>query len=168
MFRFAKKVTDSLGLSYPDEYLVRIQHLKHLAEEEISKVIDTLLTKPQWIVGKSQKMTLSEAIKEAVWDGTNIVEVAAPLLTFPHATDDKWNGDIDHVDVISGIYFIFTGNPFYVTYGDHLLTKYRGAPQILPALEKILGSGFHVTMVNNPNKSPASRFLIVLPKNLNV
>lgn len=168
MFHLAKKVTQSLGLSYPEEHLPRIQKLKHLAHEELEKVIDELLTKPQWIVGKSQQMTLGEAIQEAIKEENDIVEIAAPLLTFPRATKEQWNGDIDHVDTITGTYFLFTGNPGYITYGKHLLTKYSGAPKVVSALNKALGHQFNVTMVIDANRSPASRFVIVIPKTLKV
>ena len=160
-----QKLSQSLGLSYPDEHLPRIQALKQLAEEEIEKVIDNILTQPQWVVGKSQKLTLVEAMKEAIHDGSDLVEVAAPLLTFPRASNEQWNGDIDHVDTVTGVYSLFTGNQGYITYGDQLLTKYKGAPMIVPALKKALGENFNVTMVIDANKSPASRFVIVLPSN---
>ena len=163
MFRFVEKVSQSLGLSYPDEHLDRIQTLKQLANEEIQAVINDLLTKPQWIIGKSEKMTFGEAVNEALRDESNLVEIAAPLLTFPKATKEEWNGDIDHIDTITGTYCLFTGNPGYITYSDRLLTKYKGGPRIVPALKKILGDNFQVTMVVDANRSPSSRFVIVIP-----
>ena len=163
-----KKVSQSMGLSYPDQHLARIQTLKHLAEEEIETVIDDLLTNPQTIVGTSHKMTLGDAMKEAIRDGSDLVEIAAPLLTFPKATKGQWNGDIDHVDTITGTYSLFTGNRSYITYGKHLLTNYKGGPRIVPALKRALGDNFNVTMVVDPQKSPASRFVIIIPKNLSV
>lgn len=166
MFKLYSRVTQSLGLSYPEEYIPRIHALKHVAEEEIAKTIDELLTKPQWIVNSSTKMTLGEAIKDALQDGRNMVEIAAPLLTFPHATPEKWNGDIDHVDTITGTYHLFTGKPTYIQYGDHLLTKFKGAPTIVPALKKALGDNFNVTMSVDAYKSPSSRFVIVFPPSL--
>ncbi len=168
MFRMMSKVSESLGLSYPEEHLSRIQKLKHLAQEEIDKVIDDLLTNPQWIVGKSQRMPLGQAVHEAIKDETYLLEVAAPLLTFPRATKEKWNGDVDHVDTITGTYFLFTGNPGYLTYGQHLLTKYKGGPTMVSGLRKALGHDFNVTMAIDANRSPASRFVIVIPQSLRV
>jgi hypothetical protein len=168
MFRFMKKVSQSMGLSYPDQHLARIQNLKHLAEEEIETVIDDLLTNPQTIVGTSHKMTLGDAVKEAIRNGSDLVEVAAPLLTFPRATKEQWNGDIDHVDTITGTYFLFTGNPSYISYGKHLLTSYKGAPRIVPSLKKALGDNFNITMVIDAHKSPACRFVIIVPESLSV
>lgn len=166
MFRFVKKISESFGLSYPDEHLPRIQNLKYLAEEEIAKVVDDILTNPQWIVGKSQRMTLGEAIKEATYDGSNLIEIAAPLLTFPRATKEEWNGDIDHIDTITGTYCLFTGNTRYITYGDHLLTKYKGGPRVVPALKKVLGEEFEITLSIDASKSPSSRFMILIPNAL--
>lgn len=166
MFKLYSRISQSLGLSYPEEYIPRIQALKHVAEEEIAKTIDELLTKPQWIAGTSNRMTVGEAIQQALRDERNMVEVAAPLLTFPPATNKQWNGDIDHVDTITGTYYLFTGKSNYIMYGEHLLTKFKGAPTIVPALKKALGDNFNVTMVIDANKSPASRFVIVFPPSI--
>lgn len=162
MFRFINKITESFGLSYPEEYLSRIQYLKRLAEEEIAKVIDDILTKPQCIVGRSDKLLLVDALKE----GQTIVEIEAPLLTFPRATPDQWNGTIDHMDAISGTYYLYEGDALPLYYGDHLLKRFSGAPKICPALKKALGPNYQVTMITDAYKSPASRFVIVLPKSL--
>ena len=168
MFKLYSRISQSLGLSYPEEYIPRIQALKQTAEEEIAKTVDDLLTKPQWIAGTSIRMTVGEAIQQALSDERNMVEVAAPLLTFPHATPTKWNGDIDHVDTITGTYHLFTGKPTYIQYGDHLLTKFKGAPTIVVALKKALGDNFNVTMVIDANKSPAARFVIVFPPSISL
>jgi hypothetical protein len=111
-------------------------------------------------------MLLTDALREATHDGQTLLEIAAPLLTFPRATPEKWNGDIDHVDTITGTYYLFTGNEAYYTYGDHLLTKYKGGPTLLPFLRKALGEDFHIVMNVNPQKDPASRIILVFPKNL--
>lgn len=168
MFKLYSRITQSLGLSYPEEYIPRIHTLKGVAEEEIAKVIDELLTKPQWIVGTSLKMTVGEAIQDALREERGMVEIAAPLLTFPKATPEKWNGDVDHVDTITGTYSLFTGKSTYIQYGDHLLTKFKGAPSIVPALRKALGDNFNVTIAIDANKSPAARFVIVFPPSLSV
>lgn len=161
MFKAIKRVSESLGLSYPDEHLSRIHKLKRLAEDEMAKVIDEILTKPQRFVNRSESMYLTDALKEALEEERHMLEIEAPFLTFPYATDKQWNGDIDHVDTITGTYCLFTGKDTYTTYGDHLLTKYKGAPQIVPALQKALGHNFNVTMVVDANKSPSSRFILV-------
>ena len=166
MFRFVNKISESLGLSYPEEYLSRIQALKRLGEQEISKVVEEILTTPQWVVGRSEKLLLTDAFKEAVQEGRSLVEIEAPLLTFPRGSPTQWNGDIDHVDTITGTYFLFVGKIGYITYGDHLLKKFSGAPTIVPALKKALGPQYQVTMSVDAYKSPASRFVIVLPKSL--
>ena len=168
MFRMFSKVSESLGLSYPGEYLSRIQLLKRLAEKELEKVVDEILTRPQHIVDHSQPMLLSDAIAVAISEGRNIVEVGAPLLTFPKATKEQWNGDIDHVDTIEGIYNLYIGSPHEVRYGDHLLKKFKGAPTVVSALRKALGDNYQVTMSVDAMKSPASRFIIVIPRSLMV
>ena len=164
MFRFVNKISENLGLSYPEKYLLRIQALKRLGENEISKVIQEILTTPQWVVGRSEKLLLADAMKEAVEEGRYLVEIEAPLLTFPRGSPTQWNGDIDHVDTITGMYFLFVGDKPYITYGDHLLKKFSGGPMIAPALKKALGPEYQVTLSVDAYKSPASRFVIVLPK----
>lgn len=163
MFKLYSRVSQTLGLQYPDEYIPRILSLKKLAEDEIAITIDDLLTNPQWIAGTSCQMTIGDAIKDALQDERTMVEIAAPLLTFPKATPELWNGEIDHVDTITGTYHLFTGKPSYIQYGDHLVTSFKGAPCIVPALKKVLGDSFNVTMMIDANKSPASRFIIVFP-----
>ena len=163
MLKLYSNLSESLG--YPKQYKARIQALKKLGEEEIEKTIDEILTKPQFIVGRG-KMHLFDAIRDALHDGQTFIEIAAPLLTFPRATPEKWNGDIDHIDTITGSYYIFTGQPFYITYGDHLLTKYKGGPTLVSLLQKTLGDGFNVTMKVDANKSPASRIILVFRKDI--
>jgi hypothetical protein len=160
------KITQSLGLSYPDEYLQRIQFLKGMAEREINSVVEHILTSPQEIVNRCDKIFLTDAIKEAIQEGRNSIEVAAPLLTFPKATPEQWNGLIDHVDTITGTYFLYEGDALPIHYGDHLLKKFPGGPKIVTALNKALGSQYHVTMNIDAYKTPASRFVITLPKSL--
>lgn len=168
MLKLYSKLSETLGFSYPKEHLARIHALKRLGEEEIHKTIDEILTKPQWIVGRSGKMLLTDALRDAIHDGQTLIEIAAPLLTFPRATPEKWNGDIDHVDTITGTYSLFTGNENYYTYGDHLLTKYKGGPTLVPFLRKALGEQFNVTMKVDAYKDPASRIILVFPKTLAV
>jgi hypothetical protein len=167
MLKLYSKLSETLGFTYPKEHAARIDALKRLGEQEIHKTIDEILTKPQYIVDKG-KMLLTDALKEAVHDGQTMIQIAAPLLTFPRATPEKWNGDIDHVDTITGTYSLFTGNENYYTYGDHLLTKYKGGPTLVPFLRKALGEQFNITMKVDTHKDPASRIILVFPKTLAV
>lgn len=146
----------------------RIHLLKAVGEREIQKVVDDILTKEVWIAGRSDRMLLADAIQEAIHEERSTIEVAAPLLTFPKATEEQWNGTIDHLDTITGTYNLYIGDPFATHYGEHMLKKFSGGPKIAHALRKALGSEYQVTMSVDAYKSPASRFVIVLPKSLGV
>ena len=145
---------------YPEKYEKRIQALKVYTEEEIAKCVQEILTKPQWIVHRSEKMLLLEAVQEARNEGRNMIEIEAPLLTFPRATKEKWNGTIDHCDTITGMYHLYIGEEYTTHYGDHLLKTFKGGPKIVPALKKALGC--NITMIVDAEKSPASRFIIII------
>lgn len=144
---------------YPEQYRLRIEALKRLGEAEIETVIQDIFTKPQRIVGQSQKMLLSDAIQQAKQEERVFLEIEAPFLTFPRATPEQWNGNIDSIDTITGIYTIFTGDEFE-KHNLRLKKVYKGGPQILPALQKALG--YNITMKVDPFISPSSRFIIVI------
>lgn len=168
MFNLYSRITQSLGLSYPEEFLPRIQLLKTLGEKEIEGVIHQLLSEPQHIVNRSEKMLLTDAIREAIQEEQQILEVEAPLLTFPRATPQQWNGMIDHIDTITGTYNLYVGPQYPTHFGEHFLKKFKGGPQIVPALNKALGPKYKVTMMVNAYKSPASRFILVLPRTIDI
>ena len=168
MVRFLSRISASLGLSYPEEYMTRIHRLKAMAENEIDMAVEEILTTPQRIVGYAESMLLADAIKEAVREGRGSLEVVAPLLTFPRATPEQWNGTIDHFDTITGTYVLYMGEPFATQHGEHLFKKFAGGPKIVPALKRALGSDYNVTMSIDAYRSPASRFIIILPTTLTV
>ncbi len=156
-----KRISESLGLSYPEEYLNRIQLLKKLGEIEIEKTVEEILTTPQRIVGFSEPMLVADAVAKAIVRKLNYIEVAAPLLTFPRATPTQWNGNVDHIDTITGTYNLYVGKTWEVPYGPHLLKTFKGGPQIVPALKKALGPNFEVTMKIDSHSTPSSRFILV-------
>lgn len=158
MFTMMKQVIQG----YPEQYKERILSLKSLGEQELQTVINDLLTKPQRFVGFSGTLTLSEAIQQAQREDLNFLQMEAPFLTFPKATPTKWNGCRDHIDTITGTYFIFTGKNEYERTNLRLMKPYKGGPQLVPTLQKALGSDIRVTMKVDPMMTPASRILLVL------
>jgi hypothetical protein len=140
----------------------RIYDLKSLGETEIASVIQDILTKPQRFVGYPDKMLLSDAIALAKKEERNFLEFEAPFLTFPKATPERWNGNIDSIDTITGTYTIFTGDEFE-KHNLRLKKFYKGGPQILPALKRVLGPEYNVTMKVDTYMAPSSRFILVLP-----
>ena len=162
MLKAIQTAYESLRHPYPEKYKGRIQELKRLGEAEIQKVIEEIQTKPQRIAGQSEKMLLSEAIEQAKKEERSIVEIEAPFLTFPRATPERWNGNIDSIDTITGTYTIFTGEDIE-RHNLRLKKFYQGGPQIVPALRRALGYQYNVTMKIDPYLSPASRFILVLP-----
>ena len=168
MFKLYSRITQSMGLSYPEEYLPRIQLLKKVGEKEIETVIHQLLSEPQTIVNRSEKMLLADAIREAIEEEQPTLEVEAPLLTFPRATPQQWNGTIDHIDTITGTYNLYVGREFPTHYSEHHLKKFPGGPKVVTALNKALGPQYKVTMMVDAYKCPASRFILVLPRTIDV
>lgn len=160
MFKVMKQAYESMTQSYPEQYKERIQKLNVLGKEGIQMVINDILTKPQRIVDQSEKMLLSDAIQQAQREERNFIQIEAPFLTFPRATPEQWNGNIDSIDTITGTYTIFTGDEFE-KHNLRLKKTYKGGPQIVPALKKALG--YNITMRVDPNCSPSSRFIIVFP-----
>ncbi len=157
-----KRMKESVGLTYPEKYQERIQHLKECGNEEIQKVIHDILTKPQHILEFPGKLMISDAIEQALSEERNYIEFEAPLLTFPRSTPEQWNGNIDNIDTITGEYNIFTGKE-YEKHNLRLNKKFGGGPQIIPALEKALGKPYKVTMRIDAYATPSSRFIVIFP-----
>lgn len=161
MFKTMKRMSESLGLSYPEEYLNRIHRLKALGEKEIATVVEEILTQPQQIVGGLQPKLLKDAVQDCLDSDRNFLEIKAPLLTFPRATPTQWNGNVDHVDTITGTYHLYLGKKWEPKYGSHLLKTFKGGPQIVTALKKALGPNVEVTMKIDAYSSPSSRFILI-------
>lgn len=162
MFRMISSLKETLGLSYPKSYKKRIDALRRLAIQEIEATIDDILTKEQRFVGYSTPMHLEDAINYARGQEKGFLEFEAPLLTFPKATPEQWNGEIDHVDTMTGEYFLYTGTQLD-QYSSHLLKRFKGAPQFVHAFKKVLGPNANVVVSVDINKSPVSRIILVLP-----
>jgi len=162
MFKAIQSAYVSMRHPYPEKFRERIQKLKSLGESEIETVIEEILTKPQRFVGFSDKMLLSDAIALAKKEEQNFLEMEAPFLVFPRATPQQWNGNIDSIDTITGTYTIFTGDDSE-KHNLRLKKFYKGGPQILPALKRVLGYEFNVTMKIDPLITPSSRFILVFP-----
>lgn len=158
MFTMIKQVVQG----YPEQYKDRIHQLKTLGELELQTVVNDLLTKPQRFVEFSGTLTLSDAIQQAQREDLDFLQMEAPFLTFPKATPTKWNGYRDHIDTITGTYFIFTGKHEYERTNLRLMKSYKGGPQLVPTLQKALGNEIRVTMRVDPMISPSSRILLVL------
>lgn len=160
MLKAMKRVSETMGLSYPEEYLPRIAKLKSLGEKEIANVVEEILSQPQEIVGSIRPRLLNDAIQESLAAGQTNLEFKAPLLTFPRATPTQWNGEIDHLDTITGTYTLYLGEPWQPQYGPHLLKTFKGAPQIVPALQKALGRNVQVLLKIDAYSNPSSRFVL--------
>ena len=160
-----KTVTDNFyRYMQPTRYRGRIEALRQAAEFEISQCIDELLSKPQYIITFEKRMSLIDAIALCLEEKIDMLEVEAPLLTFPRATANEWNGDIDHVDTLTGTYTIFTGSEYDIG-NVRYMRSYKGAPQFISALRKVLGRNINITMHVDPKRSPSARILLVLPTN---
>lgn len=162
MLKAIRNTYTSLRYPYPEQYKARIEALKRLGEAEIERVVDDIISKPQSIVGQSEKMLLSDAIAQARQEERDMIEIAAPFLLFPKATPERWNGNIDSIDTITGTYTIFTGNEFEL-HNLRLKKCYKGGPRIVPALQQALGYHCNVTMRVDPYMTPSSRFIVILP-----
>jgi hypothetical protein len=162
MQTFMRRMKESVGLSYPLQYQERIEKLKHLGQEEIEKIIHDILTKPQHVMNFPGKTMIADAILQAQQEERNLIEFEAPLLTFPRATPERWNGNIDNINTITGEYTIFTGKE-YELHNLRLNKKFKGGPQIVPALQNALGDPFKVTMQIDAYKTPSSRFIVLFP-----
>ena len=147
--------------AYPDQYKPQIESLKKLGEQELQTVIQEFLTQPQRIVGFHEKMTVSDAIQQAQKEDSDFLEIQAPFLTFPRATSTKWNGNIDHIDTITGTYHIFTGKQDHERINLRLMKQFKGGPQLVPTLQKAIGHSILVTMRVDPMSSPSSRIILV-------
>ena len=160
MLRSIQESIQAYRYSYPNEYRARIASLKSFGEKEIDALIQELTTLPQTFVGHHNKMTLSDAIKLTRKEGNTVLEMKAPYLTFSKKTRaGQWDGNIDNINTITGTYRIFDGtNPTNL----RMVKNYEGGPQIAPALEKTLGSGFRVMMRVDPYITPSSRFVIYI------
>jgi hypothetical protein len=162
MQTLVRRMKETVGLTYPEKYQARIDYLKKYGQEEIEKVIHDILTKPQHVMDFPGKIMISEAILQAQQEECNFIQFEAPLLTFPRATPQQWNGNIDHIDTITGEYTIFTGKE-YENHNLRLNKKFKGGPQIVPALQEALGGNFKVTMRIDANATPSSRFIVIFP-----
>lgn len=160
MYRMMTKVKESLGLTYPEIYAKRIEHLRGLATKEIEATIDDIMNKEQRIVGYFTPLPLEEAIKYASEEEKGFIELRAPLLTFPKATSTQWNGDMDHVDTITGEYCIYTGSETDA-YSSHRLKRFKGAPTFIRAFKKVLGPTMNVVLSVDLTKSPSCRIIII-------
>lgn len=154
------KVMKQMVQGYPEKYKARIETLKTLGEQELQSFIEKFLTEPQNIIGFSGKTTISDAIQQAQREDLNFLEVEAPFLTFPRATPNKWNGNIDSIDTITGTYNIFTGEDHEI-HNLRLNKKYKGGPQLIPTLQKMISSEIRVTMRVDPMICPSSRIILI-------
>lgn len=153
MFAQIKDSFDSFFLGYPVKEKNRILALKTTAITGIQQGIDQFLTENLYCINYDKRLTLTDALKRAKEDDSTMLQFEAPLLTFPRSTPARWNGDIDHVDTITGTYYLV----------DNLqsIRSYRGAPKFIDVLRSTLKSNFNITMRVDANMTPSSRIILV-------